>query len=64
MPNGEHSINLSELSEADICRMFSTPAIKVAGWNLKRQVRDASGECPKCDGKMAIDESVPSTLWD
>ena len=28
------------LSEMDICRMYITPAIKAAGWDLKKQVRE------------------------
>jgi type I restriction enzyme, R subunit len=28
------------LSETDVCRMFVTPAIKDAGWDLKKQVRE------------------------
>ena len=51
MPNGEHEINLSKLSEADICRMFITPAIKDAGWNLKRQVRE---QVTFTDGRIKV----------
>ncbi|MCK4922870.1 MAG: DEAD/DEAH box helicase family protein, partial [Bacteroidales bacterium] len=33
-------MNKKSLTEADICRMFITPAIKDAGWDLKKQVRE------------------------
>lgn len=34
-----HRINKQDLSEADICDLFITPAIKDAGWDQLRQIR-------------------------
>ncbi len=28
------------LTELDVCRIYITPAIKNAGWDLKKQVRE------------------------
>jgi len=33
-------VPLSKFSEQDICRIYITPAIEKAGWDLKRQVRE------------------------
>jgi len=31
-------MNKKELSERDICTKFITPAIKEAGWDIKKQI--------------------------
>ena len=40
MPNGGESNPSTRLSEADICRIYITPSVYRAGWDLKRQVRE------------------------
>lgn len=44
-------MNKSELSERDICTKFINPAIKKAGWNMKRQVRE---EVSFTDGRIIV----------
>ncbi len=44
-------INKSELTEADICTKFITPAIKSAGWDIVHQVRE---QVTFTDGKIII----------
>ncbi len=44
-------MNKKELSERDICTKFINPAIKQAGWDLKRQVRE---EVSFTDGRVIV----------
>ena len=44
-------MNKKELSERDICTKFINPAIKQAGWNLKKQVRE---EVSFTDGRVIV----------
>ncbi len=44
-------MNKKELSERDICSKFINPAIKQAGWNMKRQVRE---EVSFTDGRIIV----------
>lgn len=43
------------LTERDICTKFITPAIKKAGWNIKKQVRE---EVFFTDGRVIVQGSV------
>ena len=44
-------MNKKELSERDICTKFINPAIKQAGWNMKKQVRE---EVSFTDGRIIV----------
>lgn len=44
-------MNKKELSERDICSKFINPAIKQAGWNMKKQVRE---EVSFTDGRIIV----------
>ena len=33
-------MNKKDLTERDICRMFLTPAVKDAGWDVMSQIRE------------------------
>ena len=44
-------MNKKELSERDICTKFINPALKKAGWNMKKQVRE---EVSFTDGRIIV----------
>lgn len=44
-------MNKKELSERDICTKFINPAIKLAGWNVKKQIRE---EVFFTDGRVIV----------
>lgn len=43
------------LSESDVCRIYVTPAIKNAGWNIKKQIRE---QVTFTEGRKIIDGKV------
>lgn len=45
-------MNKKDLSERDICTQFIVPALKKAGWDLQRQVRE---EVSFTDGRIYVD---------
>jgi type I restriction enzyme, R subunit len=47
----------SKLSERDICTKFITPAIELAGWDIKRQVRE---EYTFTDGRVIVRGNLTS----
>ena len=51
MPNGGYLHHSENLSEADIIRMYITPAIAEAGWDLNKQVRE---EVTFTDGRVKV----------
>jgi type I restriction enzyme, R subunit len=46
-------MNQKDLSERDICTQFIVPALKKAGWDLQRQVRE---EVSFTDGRIYVNK--------
>ncbi|MBJ2174719.1 DEAD/DEAH box helicase family protein [Aureibaculum sp. A20] len=44
-------MNKKNLTERDICTKFINPALKLAGWNMQKQVRE---EVPFTDGRIIV----------
>jgi type I site-specific restriction endonuclease len=52
-------MNKKDFSERDICTQFIVPALKKAGWDLQRQVRE---EVSFTDGRIYVNRKEQAQL--